>query len=216
MEKAAEGRNWLGLARHNLTSASLGILANYKKRLSLVSLLTALHTIKTLHKSEEKVQELLQGGVGDVEKGPNDGANNYVGAIRLLLECQAAAASFAHFSCVEALSVKLQDTLEMAEEQLDVALAKVCVNFNEEDYSRIQEAWHLLGKTQMAVDQMQMHVSTAVHANAAMALSAYICRNMSNPSPLTCTTSSTGAKTNAAEADHYHSDIQHMQYKELC
>ena len=34
---------------------------------------------------------------------------------------------FRHFSAVKQLSTKLQDTLEMAEEQLDVALAKVLV-----------------------------------------------------------------------------------------
>lgn len=47
-------------------------------------------------------------------------------AISLLLECQQVALNYKHFQCVAALSGKLQDTLVMAEEQLDVALAKVC------------------------------------------------------------------------------------------
>ena len=42
-----------------------------------------------------------------------------------MLECQSAAASLRRFSCVAALSGKLQDTLVMTEEQLDVALGKV-------------------------------------------------------------------------------------------
>jgi hypothetical protein len=63
-------------------------------------------------RTEERLQELLNEG-------------NYPGAIGLLLECQSAAATYRHFMCVAALSGKLQDTLEMAEEQLDQALAKV-------------------------------------------------------------------------------------------
>lgn len=227
LRKAAEGRCWLGLARHNLTSASLGILANYKKRLSLTSLLTALHTIKTLHKSEEKAQELLQGGPGEVSEEDDverrrmcedgGGGSDYLEAIRLLLECQAAAATFGHFSCVEALSAKLRDTLEMAEEQLDVALAKVCVNYNEVDYTRVQEAWKLVGKTQMAVDQMQMHVSTAVHATAAAALSAHLnkCTAVSTPSKELTSLGTTPGPVDDSDSV-YCSSVQHMQYKELC
>jgi hypothetical protein len=63
-------------------------------------------------RTEERLQELLSEG-------------NYPGAIGLLLECLRAAATYRHFMCVAALSGKLQDTLEMAEEQLDQALAKV-------------------------------------------------------------------------------------------
>jgi hypothetical protein len=63
-------------------------------------------------RTEERLQELLSEG-------------NYPGAIGLLLECRSAAATYRHFVCVAALSGKLQDTLEMAEEQLDQALAKV-------------------------------------------------------------------------------------------
>ncbi|XP_071454406.1 syndetin [Hetaerina americana] len=207
LRKAADGRRWLGLARHNLTSASLGILANYKKRLALTSLLTALHAIKTLHQSEEKVQELLHGGAAD---GGMRG--DYVGAIRLLLECQGAAATFGHFSCVDALSAKLQDTLEMAEEQLDVALAKVCVDFGEAEYSRVQEAWRLVGKTQAAVDQMQMHISTALHATAASALSAHLSKGAVAPP------SEDVNKAPAMETGEgvHQVDMHHMQYKELC
>ena len=38
----------LGEARESFTEAGLGLLANYKKRLQLLSLLKALSTIKTL------------------------------------------------------------------------------------------------------------------------------------------------------------------------
>lgn len=58
----------------------------------------------------------------------NDG--NFSDAISLLLECQQVALAYKHFQCVAALSGKLQDTLVMAEEQLDVALAKVILSFH--------------------------------------------------------------------------------------
>lgn len=64
------------------------------------------------HQTEFRMSELLQ--LGD-----------FPGAIALLLECQGVAAMYRHFNCVAALNSKLQDTLVMAEEHLDVALAKV-------------------------------------------------------------------------------------------
>ncbi len=51
--------------------------------------------------------------------------DDYPGAIQLLLECQQAAVTYSHFTCISDLSKKLQITLENAEEQLDVALSKV-------------------------------------------------------------------------------------------
>lgn len=50
---------------------------------------------------------------------------NYAGAIELLQECQSAANTYRHFTCVAALSNKLQETLEYTEEQLDHVLAQV-------------------------------------------------------------------------------------------
>lgn len=37
----------------------------------------------------------------------------------------------------------------MTEEQLDVALSKVCLNFDEVHYEKLQDAYGLLGKTQV-------------------------------------------------------------------
>ncbi|PRD25485.1 UNVERIFIED_CONTAM: Syndetin [Trichonephila clavipes] len=91
---------------------------------------------------------------------------DYPGAIQLCLECQKAASTFKHFSCISELSTKLQDTLVMTEEQLDVALSKVCSNFDKVHYQKLQEAYSLLGKTQTAVDQLLMHFASAIHNTA--------------------------------------------------
>ncbi|XP_073977333.1 vacuolar protein sorting 50 isoform X2 [Rhodnius prolixus] len=147
------GRDKLDIATRHFTTASLGILANYRKRTLVQQLLRSLNTIKTLHQTEFRMSELLQ--LGD-----------FPGAIALLLECQGVAAMYRHFNCVAALNSKLQDTLVMAEEHLDVALAKICYEFDEEIYKKLQSAYFLLGKTQTAMDQLHMHFTSAVHNTA--------------------------------------------------
>jgi len=47
------------------------------------------------------------------------------------------------------LNSKLQDTLVMIEEQLDVALSKTCSNFDIVHYEKVQKAYKLLNKTQV-------------------------------------------------------------------
>ena len=56
----------------------------------------------------------------------------------------------------------------MAEESLDVALSKVCVDFNEDRYRLLVEAYALLGKgkTQSSMDQLLMHITSAIHNTA--------------------------------------------------
>ncbi|KAK9506582.1 hypothetical protein O3M35_008485 [Rhynocoris fuscipes] len=144
------GRSKLGIATRHYTTASLGILANYRKRTLVQQLLRSLNTIKTLHQTESRMSELLQ-------------IEDFPGAIALLIECQGVAAMYRHFTCVAALSTKLQDTLVMAEEHLDVALAKICYEFDEEIYKKLQSAYFLLGKTPTAMDQLHMHFTSAVH-----------------------------------------------------
>ncbi|XP_066997108.2 syndetin [Anabrus simplex] len=148
-----EGRRDLSLAKRQFTTASLGILANYKRRQVIQGLLHNLGSIKALQQMEKHLQKLL-----------NDG--NYHGAIALLQECQQAASTYRHFSCVVALAGKLQDTMVLAEQQLDEALAKVCNHFDNADYSRVQEAYRLLGKTQPAMDHLLMHFTSAIHTAA--------------------------------------------------
>ena len=43
---------------------------------------------------------------------------------------------------------------------------QVCCNFNAEQYNKVQEAYCMLGKTQTSMDQLQMHVTSAVHNTA--------------------------------------------------
>ena len=105
------------------------------------------------HKTDERLQELLAD-------------DDYPGAIQVLLECQTVVATYSHFTAVKQLASKLQDTLEMMEERLDVALAKVCVDFTPTLYDRLCAAFALLGKTQTSMDQLHMHLTSAIHNTA--------------------------------------------------
>lgn len=155
------GRKQLMKARESFTATSLGLLANYRKRHQLMGLLKSLHTIKTLQRTDLRLREMLE-------------EEDYSGAIQLCLECQKAASTFRHFHCISELNSKLQDTLEMIEEQLDVALSKTCNNFDVGHYEKVQTAYRLLGKTQVAMDQLHMHYTSAIHNTAFTIVLGYV------------------------------------------
>ncbi|XP_014680059.1 PREDICTED: syndetin-like, partial [Priapulus caudatus] len=121
----------------------------------------SLHTIKTPQRTDVRLSELLE-------------EEDYPGAIQLCLECQQAAATFRHYSCISELSSKLQDTLEQIEEQLDVALSKTCQQFDYGHYTKVQAAYRLLGKTQTAMDQLHMHFASAIHNTAFTIVLGYV------------------------------------------
>ncbi|XP_023223864.1 syndetin-like [Centruroides sculpturatus] len=110
----------------------------------------------------------------DVRLGELLEEEDYPGAIQLCLECQKAASTFKHYKCICDLSSKLKDTLVMTEEQLDVALSKVCCQFDKTYYEKLQAAYKLLGKTQTAMDQLLMHFTSAIHNKAFVIVLGYV------------------------------------------
>ncbi|KAJ7322324.1 hypothetical protein JRQ81_018611 [Phrynocephalus forsythii] len=155
------GRRHLNTAKEGFTQASLGLLANQRKRQLLMGLLKSLRTIKTLQQTDVRLSEMLE-------------EEDYPGAIQLCLECQKAASTFKHYSCISELNSKLQDTLEQIEEQLDVALSKICKNFDISHYTKVQQAYRLLGKTQTAMDQLHMHFTQAIHNTVFQVVLGYV------------------------------------------
>ncbi|GAB0094360.1 Syndetin [Sergentomyia squamirostris] len=148
-----KGRSYLNFAKKNLTTTSLEILATYKKREILMELLKTLKTIKRIKNTDTQLQELVSGG-------------NYSGAISTLLECRKAAERYSQYKCVESLSQKLQDTLLMTEVQLDTVLNEMTQQFDTKKYSKLQEAYKLLGKTLMAMDQLHINFISTIHTAA--------------------------------------------------
>ncbi|KAI4455060.1 hypothetical protein MML48_9g00009008 [Holotrichia oblita] len=142
-------------------SDSLGILANYRKRKLVQNLLKSLITIRNLHHTDAKLHKLLE-------------EENYPGAIELLLECKISANTYRHFTCVAALTNKLQETLEYTEQQLDRVLAQICYYFDSSKYNKLQMAYKLLGKTQIAVDHLHMHYISAIYNTALNIVHMYV------------------------------------------
>ncbi|XP_065587332.1 syndetin isoform X2 [Cyrtonyx montezumae] len=157
----ADGRRHLNIAKEGFTQTSLGLLADQRKRQLLIGLLKSLRTIKTLQRTDVRLSEMLE-------------EEDYPGAIQLCLECQKAASTFKHYSCISELNSKLQDTLEQIEEQLDVALSKICKNFDINHYTKVQQAYRLLGKTQTAMDQLHMHFTQAIHNTVFQVVLGYV------------------------------------------
>uniref|UniRef100_A0A3Q3KGB9 VPS50 EARP/GARPII complex subunit n=1 Tax=Monopterus albus TaxID=43700 RepID=A0A3Q3KGB9_MONAL len=174
-------RRQLSVAKEGFTEASLGLLANQRRRHLLTGLLKSLRTIKTLQRTDVRLSEMLE-------------EEDYPGAIQLCLECQKAASTFKHYSCISELNSKLQDTLEQIEEQLDVALSKTCKHFDVSHYTKVQLAYTLLGKTQTAMDQLHMHFTQAIHNTVFQVVLGYV-------------------ELCAGNAD---TKFQKMQYKDLC
>ncbi|XP_053511039.1 syndetin isoform X1 [Artibeus jamaicensis] len=175
------GRRHLNIAKEGFTQASLGLLANQRKRQLLIGLLKSLRTIKTLQRTDVRLSEMLE-------------EEDYPGAIQLCLECQKAASTFKHYSCISELNSKLQDTLEQIEEQLDVALSKICKNFDINHYTKVQQAYRLLGKTQTAMDQLHMHFTQAIHNTVFQVVLGYV----------------------ELCAENTDTKFQKLQYKDLC
>ncbi|XP_075962537.1 syndetin isoform X3 [Anarhichas minor] len=174
-------RRQLTMAKEGFTEASLGLLSNQRRRQLLTGLLKSLRTIKTLQRTDVRLSEMLE-------------EEDYPGAIQLCLECQKAASTFKHYSCISELNSKLQDTLEQIEEQLDVALSKTCKHFDVSHYTKVQLAYTLLGKTQTAMDQLHMHFTQAIHNTVFQVVLGYV-------------------ELCAGNAD---TKFQKMQYKDLC
>ncbi|XP_068603121.1 syndetin isoform X2 [Brachionichthys hirsutus] len=174
-------RRQLTVSKDGFTEASLGLLANQRRRQLLTGLLKSLRTIKTLQRTDVRLSEMLE-------------EEDYPGAIQLCLECQKAASTFKHYSCISELNSKLLDTLEQIEEQLDVALSKTCKHFDVSHYTKVQLAYTLLGKTQTAMDQLHMHFTQAIHNTVFQVVLGYV-------------------ELCAGNAD---TKFQKMQYKDLC
>jgi syndetin len=156
-----QARSCLSLAKNQLTTTSLEILATYRKREILLELLQVLKTLKKIKSTDQKLQTLLK-------------EENYSGAIDLLCVCKALCEQNRQFACIESLSAKLQDTFLLTEVQLEQALNETTQNFQVQRYVQIVQAYKLLDKTLIAMDTLHMQFISTVHSNAFGVLKATI------------------------------------------
>lgn len=137
------------------------ILANFRKRQIIRSVLKSLELLRSLRSVEKDVAELLD-------------KKEYYEAIKLILKSRKAAANHKEYTCIADLSTRLQDTLDMTEEKLDSVLSSLCYNFDENIFRKLRKAYNLLGKTQAAMEQLHMHYSSAVNESAIEAVKPYV------------------------------------------
>uniref|UniRef100_A0A0K2V6X7 Coiled-coil domain-containing protein 132 n=1 Tax=Lepeophtheirus salmonis TaxID=72036 RepID=A0A0K2V6X7_LEPSM len=143
-------REELGNVHGEFSLACLELLAAVRRRQQTLRLLKGLNIIRTLRRTDSKLQQLIRTG-------------NYPNAIHLIIECQNVSLAFRQFYSINQLSIKLQDTLAMTEEALDVSLAQQIVNFDDRAYTDLYEAYSILEKKQVSLDQLLMHLISAVH-----------------------------------------------------
>ncbi|KAA0194968.1 hypothetical protein HAZT_HAZT001710 [Hyalella azteca] len=201
-----QSRRKLSVGKDQFTSASLRVIANHLKRQRIVEVMNNLKTIKTLQMTDIQLQKLLR-------------AEAYPSAIQLLLECQTAASTFRHFSCISDLSAKLQETLEMAEEQLDCAIGRVVVNFNANTYAKLHSAYMLLNKRQALMDQLHMHLTSHIHNSAFSIVMGYVelYSSVSQLNISNIANNSINDTNNSINCDKAtQSSFSKMQYSELC
>ncbi|XP_052900355.1 syndetin [Anopheles moucheti] len=136
-----------------LTTTNLEILAAYKKRQTLVNLLRTLNALKSMRSIDQRLQRRLTDA-------------DYGGAIAILLENKNLSQRFHQYRCVESLSHKLQDTLLLTEVQLESVLGEMPSEFEPARYQKLQEAYQLLGKQLIAMDQLHMNFVSSVHTAA--------------------------------------------------
>ncbi|XP_049824964.1 syndetin isoform X2 [Aethina tumida] len=143
-------------------SASLSILANYRKRKLAQNLLNNLTMIKTLYSFDKRCQELLRN-------------EDYGGAILELKKCQKTAIKYRHFSCVASLTYKLQETLENTDTQLDRVLSQMCFHFDGERYGKLRKAYNLLDKSDVSmIDNLHVHYITAIYNSSFNVVHSYV------------------------------------------
>ena len=100
-------------------------------------------------------------------------------------DCQKVCQKYQHFTAISQLSSKLADNLVMTEELMDSALARQCTDFQSSTYTKLQDAYMMLGKSQIATDQILMHFTTAAHNTSWQVVYGHVClmQELARPPP---------------------------------
>ncbi|XP_063704736.1 syndetin [Culicoides brevitarsis] len=156
-----KARSYLNYAKQQLTTSSLEILAAYRKREIILNLLQTLRTLKQIKMADQTFQQLISRG-------------EYSAAIKCLLDTKSQTEKYKQYHCIESFTQKIQDTLIMTEVQLDEVLNSLTSEFDAKKYTKLQEAFMLLGKAPIAMDQLHMNFISSIHSTAFSVLKGYI------------------------------------------
>ncbi|XP_055374650.1 syndetin [Condylostylus longicornis] len=147
-----QNRLHLQFAKKNLTTISLEILAAYRKREKMKILIKIFNAINNIKTMDIKVQKLLNEG-------------QYPNAIYLLLKCKTCISKLPNYNCVTSLDKKLQETLLMSELEMEKILYQLTENIDISKYKKLHEAYSLLKKSIIIMDQLHLNFISAIHVS---------------------------------------------------
>lgn len=161
VETCQRVRSHLNYAKKQLTTCSLEIIAGYRKREIILNLLKILRILKDIKTADQVFQQLIQRG-------------DFSAGIQCLLETKAHTETFKQYKCIDSYTQKIQDSLMLTEVQLDQVLNSCTYEFNAVKYGQLQDAYSLLGKPLIAMDQLHMNFISSIHSSAFSVLKKHI------------------------------------------
>ncbi|CAK9302432.1 unnamed protein product [Gordionus sp. m RMFG-2023] len=184
-----DSRSHIKSTLDSLSQSALLLLKNCNKIRNCKSVLIQLKMIQQLYQSDDSLRDNLR-------------QRNFYSAIKLCLESRKEIIKYNYFKCLSELNNKIQDTLDLIEEQMDQSFgrtttsdkvqcensesSKISVDINEFDgikndawapnglYEQLFKAQNLLGKSHTALDQLHMHYATAIHNHALNVVKSYV------------------------------------------
>lgn len=149
-----QGRSCLRFIKEGAAKNGSTIVEHYKERQTLARILESLTSINALRKSISEIRSLI------------DSQEDFPKAIQMCKDGISLLASFKRYQCVNELGHKLNDTIELIGEQVDTVLSSMCLAYNPVTYSKLQEAYRLMDRCEVAVDQLLMHFCSAINSQA--------------------------------------------------
>lgn len=149
-----QGRSCLRFIREGAAKNGSTIVEHYKERQTLARTLESLTSINVLRKSISEIRGLI------------DSQEDFPKAIQMCKDGISMLTSFERYKCVNELGSKLNDTIELIGEQVDTVLSSMCLSYNPTTYSKLQEAYRLMDRREIAVDQLLMHFCSAINSQA--------------------------------------------------
>jgi len=149
-----QGRSYLRYIKDGAAKNGSVIIEHYKKRQSLAKLLDSLSAINELRKSVFEIRSLIES------------QEDFPKAIKMCKDGKSLLTAFQKYKCVNELGLKLNDTIELIGEQVDVVLSSMCLFYDETTYSKLQASYVLMDRSEIAVDQLLMHFCSAINSQA--------------------------------------------------
>ncbi|KAM9955754.1 hypothetical protein ACTFIW_001959 [Dictyostelium discoideum] len=140
----SNGRRTLSQTKKNLTQTAFIIMSKYTKRNLLTKMYMDLSQIREIVHLERLLKQTLSDG-------------DYPATIKYYLECRRTITQHLHYNCVPDLDKNLQEIYHVVQERIDKDFLISCRDFNSTTYSRVFQAYKLLGRANRILDKLQSY-----------------------------------------------------------